>query len=106
MNIHQYIMGNVKGQRQKVGVMVGRKDENGVVRIGWSRANVSKGDQFDRDQGIQIAEDRTYAEDFVPAPHSIGGALYNFSGRCQQYFKNAGGFQKVVIKTTPRHACH
>ena len=97
--IHQYIMGNVNGQKQKVGVMVGIVDDSDQIRIGWSRVNISAGDQFDRDHGIQIASDRCHSKQFVPAPHSIKSALHNFNHRCSRYFRDDNK-EKIVIKPT------
>jgi len=97
-HITQFVMGRVKGQRRRVGIMVGRIDGKGVVRLGWSRANFSAGDTFDPEHGLGIAMDRTLAHEFVPAPHSMISDLHRFQDRCVRYFKGHKGMSKVSVQ--------
>ena len=84
--IHQYIVKRVGGQKQKVAVFVGRKSAHGSIKIGWSKANISAGDKFDKKFGVKLALERTKAE-FIELPPSICIDAQNFARRCQKYFK-------------------
>jgi len=89
--IDQYIIGRVGGQRQKVGIMVGTIDDKGMVKIGWSRANINAGDKFNKDRGLALAHSRSNAKTNVKAPMSIRDDLERFSKRCNKYFENNNG---------------
>ena len=95
--IHQYVLRNVNGQRKTVGVLVG-KLVNGRVKIGWSKANTSLGDSFDKKFGLNLALERTKADDTVPLPHSMKKDGYRFQDRCCRYFKDACRGPMVVIQ--------
>ena len=96
--IHQFIIKNVNGQKRKVGVLVGRIDESGTVRIGWSRANINRGDKFNKKYGMELASERTNAEECVPVPPSIVEDAYDFQDRCGRYFKDATAMYKIAIQ--------
>jgi len=93
--IHQYVMGNVNGQRAKVGVLVGHKDSNDHVSIGWSRANASKGDKFESGRGIGLAVERSKATEIVPLPHSMAMDFERFRARCEKYFKSHAPYARL-----------
>jgi hypothetical protein len=88
--IHQILVKRVKGQRQRVGVLVGRIDSDNKIKIGWSRTNVSK-DKFDKNYGLNLAIMRTYAQNTVPVPQSIIKDIVKFRDRCRRYFKGGKG---------------
>ena len=100
----QFVVKNVKGQRRKVGVIVARLEEfEGVgkmvhkVRLGWSRANFSKGDVFDKHEALKIAIGRTKAFEMVPVCHSFRKDMALFRERCLRYFKGVNLVDPVVV---------
>ena len=97
--IHQYIVKTVRGQKQKVGVLVGTIDCFDVVRIGWSKANINAGDKFNKKFGLELATARTKSMNgIVPVPPSIFENAVKFAGRCERYFKNQQGSFVVIEK--------
>lgn len=88
--IHEYIRERVKGKgKQIVGVMAGMVYE-GVIVVGWSKANLKAGDVFDRDEGMRIASDRAKGWINAPAtPIQLVEPLRTFQVRCLRYFKQA-----------------
>ena len=95
--IHQKVIKKVQGQRQRVGVLVGRLDKKGFVRLGWSRVNINGGDKLNPKYAYELALERTKAEEIVPVPPSLAGDMYDFSNRCASYFQNAKGMSKIAI---------
>lgn len=87
--IHQYISKNVRGRRQKVGIMVAAIDTSGCIRMGWSKVNTSAGDSFSRKTALALASERLKANELVPIPHSITKDMYGFAARCGRYYKDA-----------------
>jgi hypothetical protein len=106
--IHQILVKRVKGQRQKVGVLVGRTDSNNKIKIGWSRTNIAKGDKFDKNYGLNLAIMRTYAQHTVPVPQSIIKDIVKFRDRCGRYFKNGKGLYSGTdaITVQPQRTLH
>ena len=96
--IHEYVKKSVAGRKRVVGVLVGTIDEANIVRIGWSRVNISAGDRFNKERGYGLAHERTKAEEFVPAPPSLETNLLGFHERCLRYFKNQSGMFKLSFK--------
>jgi hypothetical protein len=97
--IHQYIMKTVRGQKQKVGVLVGTIDVFNVVRIGWSKTNINAGDKFNKKFGLELATARTKSMNgIVPVPPSIFENAVKFAGRCERYFKNQQGSFVIIEK--------
>jgi hypothetical protein len=99
--IHQYVKKVINGHRQTVGLMLAQKDEGGVVRIGWSKVAVTKGDRFDKERGMQIAEGRINSNKSlsnVVFPRSMEKDLANFQKRCDRYFKDSKGMTVLCSK--------
>ena len=96
--IHKYLVKRVQGRKQKVAVIVGTKDNEGIIRIGWSRANINAGDRFNKERALDIALDRMKATEMVPVPPSIVDDVISFQDRCQRYFKDAEGMWKVAVQ--------
>lgn len=74
-------------RRQKVGVVLAKKNDNGLVGIGWSLCNPK--DSFNKDHAISIAEGR--AEKWGGCdviPHSIRNDVDVIFNRASRYFKN------------------
>ena len=86
--IHEYVRERVTGKgKQIVGVIVGTV-ENGMIKVGWSKANIKMGDVFDKDEGIRIALDRANGLDTVPTlPGQMNDQYRQFQIRCLRYFK-------------------
>ena len=68
--IVQFITKSVGGKKQKVGTFVGQLDNEGVIRMGWSRAAVNRGDTFNKNTGLRIATERLKATKAIPVPPS------------------------------------
>ena len=104
--ITQNIVKSVQGQKQRVATFIGKKDSQGFVRIGWSRANVNSGDKFDPTVGLNIATSRLSEFKIIPVPPSLEWDVNRFKDRCKKYFKDAINFPEVIIQeitpeTTP-----
>jgi len=95
--IHQYITKGAGHRKRTIGVLVGEQRDC-FLHIGWSKANESKGDKFDKDFGMDLAIKRLNARDIVPVPHSIYNAVRKFEARCYRYFKGCGVFSKIKIQ--------
>jgi len=98
----QFVVKKVNGQPRKVGVLVGRLDkkgllENGIVRLGWSRANFGKGDVFNKREALNIAIGRAQARETVPVCHSFKKDMLRFRDRCERYFKGASVSDVLVM---------
>jgi hypothetical protein len=104
----QFVVKKVNGQPRKVGVLVGRLDKkgllgnglglgNGIVRLGWSRANFGKGDVFDKREALNIAIGRAQARETVPVCHSFKKDMLRFRDRCERYFKGASVSDVLVM---------
>jgi hypothetical protein len=73
---------------QKVGVVVACKMEGtDTVVIGHSKANLSRGDKFDKKLGINIAIERAIHGSDVPAPSSLSLMVEKMKARAIKYFK-------------------
>ena len=95
----QYIK---KNNGRRIGVMVGTV-KNDSVMIGWSWANVNKGDKFDAKKGLKLATERLKAQEIVPVPHSIFNNMIIFQDRCFRYFKNKSTkVHKIAIQNLPK----
>lgn len=95
--IDQIVRQKVKGRNQKVAILVGRMDNDGFIKLGWSRVNVAAGDKFDAAKGRSLALDRTYAKETVAPPNSLFDDMVRFNKRCQRYFKDANGTYGVPV---------
>ena len=86
MKEEKIIMSRVFDKNYKhVGYIMGRKDEGGKLRIGWSKC--AKGDKFDRALGMRIAYQRTYVDTFKDVPYCVRDTYEQFVDRCKKYFK-------------------
>ena len=97
--IHQYVKQRVLGQKRVVGVMVGRLDQEGFIRLGWTRCNIKAGDVFNPKHGLKVALERSNAEEIVPIPHSFSKPMFDFQDRCHRYYKDATGCFKIAVST-------
>ena len=96
--IHQYVKRNVNGNKQIVGVLLGGMGDDKIIRIGWSKTAVSRGDRFDRDRGMKIAEGRmTRSVKGVTVPHSMKKDAKEFRKRCRRYFQDSQGTAPVSV---------
>jgi len=96
--IHQYIKKRRNKNITVVGIMVGNMDSEGVVRLGWSKTAINKGDKFNRKYGWNLATQRLAAKETVPVPSSIEKDMCLFQSRCERYFKDAKGFAKISVQ--------
>lgn len=88
--IFETIKKSVHGRKQKVGLIMGINDD-GVIKIGWSKTNLKLGDKFNADVGRELAMNRILGiEKFPTLPLCMGTRIRNFEGRCLRYFKDAG----------------
>lgn len=91
--IFEYIRERVKGMngRQKVGVIVGFIDDNNIIRIGFSKANLKAGDEFDADYGLDLAIARAFGWEInsPDLPVHLVKMMNEFEKRCVSYFKQA-----------------
>lgn len=79
-----------KGQKGPPrGVVMAHKDVTGKVHVGWSFANLKKGDRFDKKVGILLARGRaTYPiPDGAKIPRDVQVELKKLSERAVRYFK-------------------
>jgi len=99
----QFVVKKVNGQRRRVGVLVARNNRvegeaMQVVRLGWSKVNLKKGDVFNKDEALKIALGRTRAQEQVPVCHSLMEDMKLFRERCLRYYKGAHYIDPVLIK--------
>lgn len=77
----------------RIGTLVAyRSNSTDEIMIGWSLANSSAGDKFDKKTGIEVALDRAVLLDnlynnFVKIPFKIQNELPDFIMRAKSYFK-------------------
>ncbi len=87
--IFEYIRRRKSGKTYKVGIIVG-VDNNGVIKIGWSKCNLKSGDEFDLDCGMKMARERAInVECDVMTPDCIRKQVRRFGARAVRYFKGA-----------------
>jgi hypothetical protein len=103
--IHVHVKKNRNGHKQKVATLVG-DEKNGVIRIGWSMANVKAGDKFDKEKGLEIASARLNSQrGMVLPPFSLIPDIKRFQERCTRYFKSAEDMWQ--LESSIRHwICH
>jgi len=91
--ITQRYMEMYNGRNQAVGVFVGLID-NGLIRTGWSRCHIHKGDKFDMSRGIAYAIQNMVLGKEIPFMANVNKyeAFANeydyFRDRCRRYFKD------------------
>lgn len=95
--IHEYVRERIPARLrshgsnpvQVVGVMVALVD-NGLIRVGWSKANIKMGDVFDKDEGIDLAISRAYGNEETPAiPPQMIPQYRALQIRALRYFQQA-----------------
>lgn len=86
--IFEYMRKRRHKQTRRVGVVVGIND-NGVIRVGWSKCNEKDGDEFNLDEGLRIARERAFKVYNTPIPLCAKRQIRAFSSRCVRYFKDA-----------------
>lgn len=79
--IFEYIRGR-RGQR--IGIVLAKND-NGVIRLGWSQCNRKLKDVFDLTEGMNIAKERMVTPVEIPA--HIRRQYANMQERSKRYFK-------------------
>lgn len=99
--IHQYVKKGLDNKKRVVGVLVAEV-RDGDLRFGWSRANSSKGDKYDRDFGMNLAIKRLNAKTPIPIPHSFGEPTFKFMERCCKYFKHGVNFPNIPVQELPK----
>lgn len=76
------------GKRNKVGVVVARLSAEGLIEFGWSKANVSKSEKFDRYIGLNSAIERIEGKR-APAkqlPRKVGQTVQQLANAALRYF--------------------
>jgi len=90
-NIHQFAHGKgSRGSKGHVGVLLAVRQKDGKVVITGSKANLSHGDRFNKEDGLELAWNRqaTVREGRKnKIAHSMKGDLNRFVDRCSRYFK-------------------
>lgn len=79
------VVKTVKRSAPPVGVFVASKDDNGRIKIGWSKCN--KKDIFDRQTGLTIAVNRMAVNRHDNLPHTMIDQFEAFIRRCEEYYK-------------------
>lgn len=93
--IHQFIKGTGSRKNINVGVLIGYKVDDAVY-ISGSKANLSKGDTFDKVVGVELAKKRLCNYDVgrsVKIAASMKEPMEKFKTRCQKYFKT----ERIVV---------
>ena len=86
--IFEYIRKRKAGRTFKVGVIIGY-NENGVIKVGWSKCNINK-DVFNPDIGLSLAKERANKPlSPLSPPLCVQSQVRRFGARCVRYFKNA-----------------
>lgn len=91
--ITQRYMETYNRRNQAVGVFVGLVDK-GVIRVGWSRVNLFKGDKFNMASGIAFAIQNMILGKEIPFMANLkkyedfANEYENFKVRCRKYFKD------------------
>lgn len=90
--MNKEIIKYIKDNRgQKVGVLVGLKDEDGQICVGWSKYAVTQEyEPFSREKGLKIARGRALCTHDVNAdlPFAVLEEIPYFLDRCERYFKD------------------
>ena len=88
-NISQVVYGRNRS-KGPVGILLGAKYDDGVLVTG-SKANISHGDQFNKDDGLSIAWDRQNTvrnkNRRNRLARSMSHDLERFANRCERYFR-------------------
>ena len=86
----------VKERKHKVGVIVGLKQDDGVVRVGWSKCNLKK-DRFSFAEGMSLAQARAIKmADSPKLPACLEKKTRQFGSRCLRYFKGIRAIEMPV----------
>lgn len=81
------IVQHIRENGKPVATLVGRKDEDGNVYIGYSKCN-QKYDTFSKKKGVMIARGRARIDiSQRTVPMVIDEHLPYFADRCMRYFK-------------------
>jgi len=104
--IFLYIRG---AKNQKIGILLAGIDDEGIVNIGWSLCN--KSDTFYKDDGLNIAAGRAFANDRIHAnycheespfcleeiiPQTVLKSMGHFLTKIKKYYK-VNAFSNTVI---------
>jgi hypothetical protein len=79
------------GKNNKVGVVVIRLAANGCLEFGWSKANVSKNEKFDRYIGLNAAIQRLEGNKSPGVEISKEDVSYLFLEKCARAFDKTYG---------------
>jgi hypothetical protein len=94
--IFEYIRRRKGGKSVKSGVVFGILDNEGTIRIGWSKCNI-KEDKFNPVDGVALAKHRALGAKKSPAvPLCLRNQLRKFGSRAIRYFKNASKLETPV----------
>jgi hypothetical protein len=85
--IYEYIH-DKKNNRVGVVCAVPCSYEPQVVRLGWSRCNVSMGDKFSKELGLMIAINRAVKGTWNRVPDSVQDKYNKVGVRAKKYFKD------------------
>ena len=91
IQMHEFVRGRGSHKTEIVGVLLATRENQGAVIVTGSKANISMGDVFNKEIGLDIAANRYRAvrdEDRENhLPYSFKEALKAFEGRCSRYFR-------------------
>lgn len=79
--IQTFIHKGGKKNKPLVGVVVAI----GPNQVGWSLCK--KGDRFDKQFAVEVAQDRALKGSKAPLPHSVYNEYYAMVNRAEKYFK-------------------
>jgi hypothetical protein len=86
--LFEYIKERRRKRDQKVGLLYAKVCSDGVVRVGWSRVNISAGDIYDHQRASDIVLGRIESHKHPAPPQSIRKQYDYFYIRCKRYFKD------------------
>ena len=85
-----------KSKVRRVGIFAAVKDQDEIVRIGWSLCKAKVGDKFNYQDGVTIALKRASKAQCINAmPLSLAKKLDRFIDRAKRYFKT----DKIVVSS-------
>lgn len=91
--------GSVKGVGPLIGCVVARRVRTrnfltgrftSGIAIGWSKVNISAGDEFDKERAVDIARGRAIVGSSPAMPRQVTPVYNNMFIRATAYFKNVG----------------
>ena len=86
---NQYLIRYVRdGKNNKIGVVIARLNEDGIIEYAWSKANVAKKEKFDRYIGINTAIKRILRQADIPIvmPRKVTETVKRLAPVALRYF--------------------